>query len=352
MNLAEHEFRGADLASVFRRPGRPWVPLRISEDEEIISVPTGALVTLTAPSGGGKTSLAVQAAWTHALHTGPVVYISREMDAEELGARIVAQRCGVSWGAALRREMDVMRSMEALTDLARLCVLEHDAACIERLEAHVASLRQEYPGLPILAIVDYLQIMPRSGGRDERTQVAGAVEAVRGVTKRLGLVTLALSQSSRAGARALAAGERIGAETTDAGAETAQIERAAHATLALGTMKMAPDGNRTLDLSIGKNRMGDGDRVQPVTFDGATGLFRLAGPAATASAVRGQRNAATLTSELHEQIGRNPGLSRDAICGAIGKRRQVILDAIKTELSAGRIEDRDGMLYTVPGSHS
>lgn len=347
----KHVWSGPELAAVFNRRPPPLCSLSLSPPEEVIRVPRGAMVTLTAPTGGGKTSFAIQIACHHALHNGPVVYVSRELTAEEVAARIVGQRCGVTWEAALLREIPEGEGDKVLRGLGRLRVLEHDDATIAKLEAVIAELRNLHADEPILVVIDYLQIMAREVRGDERAQVAGIVEQVRRVTKRLGFVTLALSQGSRSASRGLASGERIGSDTTDAGAETSQIERAAHATLALGSMSDEDDGTKRLDLSIGKNRMGRGDMVIGVNFDGATGLFKIVGEVQRASAVRGKRRTAALTEQIAETLASSPGLSRDDLVSRLGKRRQSVFDAVRTELEAGRLVEHDGKL-SVPSSHS
>lgn len=95
---------------------------------------------------------------------------------------------------------------------------------------------------------------------------------------------------SRASAVRARKGEAIGADSADLGAETAAIERFATLTLSIGLAVEREDGSSAVELSVGKARMGKGDRVIPMTYHGRTGLWRVAGEAKSAIEVRDQRN--------------------------------------------------------------
>jgi hypothetical protein len=73
------------------------------------------------------------------------------------------------------------------------------------------------------------------------------------------------------------------------GAETSQLVRDAYVTLALGGFEDQPDGTVKMDLSVGKTRMGKGDKAFPVILDGRSGRFTLAGPARAGAEVRAER---------------------------------------------------------------
>lgn len=93
-------------------------------------------------------------------------------------------------------------------------------------------------------------------------------------------MVVGLTQLSREAAKKLRDGRLSGAATTDGGAESAQIERAAYLTLAVGNERDGTEpGEVTFDISVGKDRFGPGGRVQPVAYHGASGLFRIVGPA-------------------------------------------------------------------------
>jgi hypothetical protein len=129
----------------------------------------------------------------------------------------------------------------------------------------------------VLVAVDYLQIV-ESDMREERLKVADVIAKIDELARNHRAVVLAISQMSRASSRAARNGEAIGADSTDGGAESAAIERAATVTLSIGASgPEREDGTRAVDLSIGKGRMTGGDRVLPMSYCGRSGRWCLTG---------------------------------------------------------------------------
>lgn len=284
------KYRAPDLAAVItERATWPWVSLRIGADRvEIVRARVGQLVVLTAPSGAGKSSLAIEFARRHAEDVGPAIYLSRELDHDEVGGRIVSQRCGCSWEDALTGKINPAEMARALA-LPRLVVLALDGATVGKLEHALAELRRDNPDAPVFIVVDYLQLLD-GGGADERMRVAAIAESLRQLAQRLRAVILGVSQTSRASSRGLRDGELVGADTTTTGAESAQIERAASITIALGGMKPLADGSTSVDISIGKGRMGQGDQVRPAVHEGRTGAWSVMGPSVSGDERRAERS--------------------------------------------------------------
>lgn len=281
--------RAPELVKVILdRVGEGFVPHTVGE-HELYRLRSGGIAVLTGAPGSGKTSLSIGLAIDHARHRGPVVYCSLEMDADELGARGIGMRCDASWEDVLcgrvRREL-----MDDALDLPRLVVLDDDHATVLEVERAVQQVREQYRDEPVMVVVDYLQILP-GDERDVRTRVAANVQRIRRLAKRLHVVALVISQPSRAAGKALSSGELVGADSMTAMAESAEIERAAYVTIAVGSHVERDDGTRACDVSIGKSRMGGGDRVVPMTFDGRTGRWQIAGTSRAAADVRAERRA-------------------------------------------------------------
>lgn len=270
----------------------PWVSLRLGADlVEIARARAKSVVMVTAASGAGKSSFTLELLWRHAIDVGPAIFFSLELDADEAGGRIVGQRCAATWEDALRCRVPLHEMQRAL-DLPRLVILAGDDAVPDKLVAAVETLRAENPGQPILVAVDYLQILElETYARDERSKVKDAVEWLRRLSQRLKVVILAISQTSRVSAQKLKDGQLVGADTAATGAESSQIERAGTLTISLGGKKDLEDGTSSVDVSIGKGRMGQGDRVIPANYDGKTGLWRIVGEARPASEIRAERAA-------------------------------------------------------------
>jgi KaiC/GvpD/RAD55 family RecA-like ATPase len=323
--------------------------------DEIYRLPIGGVAILTGAPGTGKTSLALGIAMEHAVHRGPVLFVSLEMDAHELAARVVGMQCDASWEEALTGCVSGPRLDEALAPLERLAVLDDEILqrhknLSEALAAEVARLQEEYEGLPVLVLVDYLQIVPDGKEHEMRARVAETAQMVRRAAKRLKVIMLAISQPSRQAGKALSSSDLMGADTMTAMAESAEIERSAYITLALGAAGPdSEDGSKLVDMNIGKGRFGGGDTVRPLRFWGRSGLMRAAGEARPAAEVRAERQADKKDGKLHKNAAiavhavvakleesSGPMTSND-VCKALGGDRTTMLAAIRLGIVEGRI---------------
>lgn len=292
---------------ILARADEKWLPLSVGDDpaDVIAEVRGGGIAVITGPTGSGKSSLAAQIVARHA-RRWPAVYVSCELPADELAARIVGIEANAAWANVLRGQV-CRDAMARALDL-RLRILARRDATVEALDRALGLMRAEQDA-PLLAVVDYLQILAPAGD-DPRAQVAESILALDDVAREHRAVVLVVSQTSRVAARELRSGERVGAGTTDAGAESSAIERAASITIAIGTM---PPDESTEDeqsaLHIGKSRMGVGDRVLPAEYDGVSGRWRLSGAPMSSDDVRAvadeHREAARATAAARRQKQRD-----------------------------------------------
>jgi len=279
------------IALIVERAHEPLVDIRIGGDS-IVLVRRGATVVVMGPTGAGKSSLSIGILLAH---DGPVVVLSRELPADELAARAIGMRCDEAWMTPLIGGVSPSRMQDALDP--RLFVLDRKNATLAALELAIRAAKAEYPDQPVMVAVDYLQII-ESGEREVRAKVADVVAKVDEIARAHRVVVLAISQMSRASSRAARNGESIGADSTDGGAESAAIERAATVTLSIGSAgPKREDGTRAVDLSIGKGRMTGGDRVLPMSYNGRTGCWRLAGEARPAADVKAERESSRGTAK-------------------------------------------------------
>jgi hypothetical protein len=264
----------------------PWIKLLLGGDE-LAEVRPGGIALLTGGTGSGKSSLAASLLVEHARHVGPAIAASLELPLDEFGARAIGLQRETSWKNVFQGRLARSEMESALPP--RFAILERSHATIVNLEALITELRREYPGEPVLAAVDYVQLVT-SSETEIRRRVADAMVQIDRVARGCRIVVIALSQGSRASSRALASGEKIGAETADAGAEASELERWSSITVAIGTKgQAADDGSCAVELSLGKTRMGAGDAVIPARYWGLSGRWRLAGAPRPASEVRAER---------------------------------------------------------------
>ena len=268
----------------------PWISLRLVDDE-IVRVRVGAMAVLVGGPGSGKSTLAANLLYQHAANVGPSIMQSVELPGVEFTARAIGIKCDESWIGVLTGKVP-LDEMRRVTALERFVVLERDLATLGNLRITIDAMAKAFPKQPILIAVDYVQILEneRRGEREERLRVSDIVKALDAIARQYGVVVIALSQMSTSNAKAARAGDALGAEAGELAAETSAFNRYATVALSIGK-KSEPfeDGSRVVELSIGKWRMGEGDRVLPMREWGRSGVWRVEGPAKTAQEVRDSR---------------------------------------------------------------
>ncbi len=317
--------------TILERAKEPWVDVQLG-GEKIVSVRPGGLLLLIGGTGRGKTSLTASLMIDHAQRQGPAIAMSLELTGDEWTARTIGTQCDTSWAGVLRGDVSPGQMIQALPE--RLAIVERDDASIDVLEQAIDDLRREYPDEPILVAIDYVQLVGADDEEEIRPRIGKVMRKLDRLARSKRIVMIALSQGSRASARALSSGEVIGAATTDSGAESADLERWASVTLAIGQHgKEQPDGSCFADLSIGKSRMGGGDRVLPAHYFGRSGLWSLAGEPQLASDVREERAASKKERDVEDAKNR----IRTAADKATGpKTRDDLLRAARCGNTTGR----------------
>lgn len=329
------------VAAIVARASEPWVTLRL-DDDELVSVRPGGIVTLIGATGRGKTSLALSLCHHHALAHGPAIVWSLELPPDELVARAIGLSAYTGWSAVLRGALPPEHMHDALPE--RLYVLGRDHGTFAHLAATLDAVRAAHPDEPIVVALDYVQLVGADGDEDIRLRVGAVMRQIDKLARDRRAVVIALSQGSRASSRALSSGEAIGAQTTDAGAEAADIERWSTVTLAIGTHgEPGEDGSVPSELSVGKSRMGGGDRVIPMRYDGLTGRWKVTGEARAASEVRAERTSqreqkqrGTAALAIQALLARAAApMSATEIRGEIGGTRGVVCAAVRELIEAG-----------------
>lgn len=330
------------VEAILERANDPWIDLTLG-GVSLVRLRAGATAVLIGGSGSGKSSLTACMLLEHALNVGPAIALSIELPCDEFGARIVGIKCDAGWEQALRGQVE-RRFMEQALDLPRLYVLDRRRATLRNLELAIDDARKRYPGEPIIVAIDYAQLLD-SKEREARMRVADAFAQIDDVAREKRVVALALSQMSRASASRARNGDALGAESADLGAESAAIERFATVTLSIGLAVERENGTSTVELSIGKWRMGKGDRVIPMDVDGRTGRWRVGGDAQTAAEVRDKRDVEkTAKAEkavelqiLGFAVKADKPFSRNDLDNALNCKRLNLQKAVVALLASGQL---------------
>lgn len=319
----------------------PWVRLSLGSTE-ICRARAGGLVVVMGPSGVGKSSLLGGLLVQHAREQGPAICASLELPADEMAARWVALQTDSSWTDVLTGQVP-RAEMERVLDLPRLIIGARKEVTLNALATEIAQAKASWPDEAVLVAVDYVQLVP-GGGDEARARTTDVMERLDELARHTGAVFLVVSQMSRVNARAARDGTVLGIETMDGGAESAAIERFASVTLAIGAVS-PPDeeGMQRAQLSLGKYRMGRGDRVYPLRIDGRSGRMCIEGEARHASDVRAEAKAeqhagrleAVMLAMVQAAEKSKAPVTREYLREKADANRQLAKGAVERLLAAG-----------------
>lgn len=203
--------RGVGGATLVDLTSQVLNDLEANEGRETVGVPTGFLgidsilgglrpgwLTLVAARPGvGKTSFVGDVARTVARRTGPVLFFSLEMTADEIAMRLVCSTAGVGYHAIRTgnaRPEDWTRLLGAIDQLAIPLTI------VDRPEVRLAQMRAMARRTPDLAlvVVDYLQLLTTADRRQNRQEeVAEISRGLKVLARTVGVPVLACSQLNR-----------------------------------------------------------------------------------------------------------------------------------------------------------
>ena len=301
--------RDSIAALIMQRKDEPWISINVG-DKVLDEVRAGSIVTLQGPTGAGKTSLVAEMLRAHCVGGGHGLVVSAELTGDEFGARMIGQELECYWKGVLRGEVPAAKMITALPE--RMHVIDMEGATLVALDAQLGRLRAEAgPEAAIMAVCDYGQILVTDGYHDGvRDKVAAVWTEANRLARKHRAVVVMLSQMSRAASKAARAGERLGADSMDGGAETAAIERWSTLVLEIGGIETeSPDGWRQVALSVGKGRMSGGDRVIMMRYRGLTGRWEVVTESRPAAEVKEE---ARLRRE-HERVTADDALVFKAV---------------------------------------
>jgi hypothetical protein len=227
------------------------------------------LTVLTAGTGKGKTSFALELALAHAVKA-PVIFYVGEMTPPLVASRLIAQRCRVSWGHVVEGRLSENELVSALEGLD-LRFVPRCADAVGAVRREIEAALEEFPDTTPLVIIDYIQLLAEIG-KDMRISTMQAVVDLRQMAESLPVVTLAISQSSRGGSARIREGGGAAEDYVDTGAETSAIEQASANTLVL-SFKSAEDADEhEVTLMVAKARLRGPGKVG-FKFHGPTGRW-------------------------------------------------------------------------------
>jgi replicative DNA helicase len=275
---------------------------------------------LIGPTGGGKTSWALQTSSLISVNH-PVIYGGLELTQSQLAARCLAQRLDIPWTEVLSGNFDPVKAREALEHLD-LWFIAAGPNFLGAIERAISEAERRCPGVPILLVIDYVQLLAGEG--DLRAATRSAALGIQRLTETRPVATLVLSQSSRANSKKMReGGAEAASEYIGAGLETGSIEHSAALQLVIEMPAENDVEESEGSMQIAKNRFGAQGAVG-FAFAGATGTWReLDERPPSPKATRAQLRDTEDDEAVLAAIAKHPGRSWREIrpfAGVQGKR--------------------------------
>jgi replicative DNA helicase len=302
---------------------------------------------LIAPTGSGKTTIAMQIA-RKVCERRPVLVWTMEMAPPILAARVASQESGDNYLDVLLDE-DVRRRNAPLMPAGLYYYGGRDLEAVVKAAKRVHGIHE---GKPPLLIIDYMQKAPGQGD-DPRHRLTEISETLRTLALRLDCPLLVISSASRAGATLLRESHKHAPEElAQTGKESGDIEYDANAVITLGLLadETGEDdgtGWRKAVLTVAKARFGRA-RQLAYEFNGKQGLWRELGDWKHEDGGDGTEPI-SLRAQLEDDEGNVLAVLRElggicrtrtALVTAVrGMRRQRVFGAIDRLVAVGVVED-------------
>lgn len=330
---------------------------------------TRTLLVTLGPPGAGKTAWAVSVSLHCAMQNGvPVLYVSTELESEEISARHAAHLLACAWTAIeygiSPTAAEVQRALEGLKiEAIGAEVLPRGDAWFEALVREIHTMTLEH-GVPPIVIVDYMQDLAR-GGKEEnvRGRMGEIATNLRAISQVMDCVVVAISSVSRswygpAKAETMRASDDASIYLA-AAKESGDVDYAAATVLFLDVDTQGDEESRPARIAVAKARRGRtgfaGGR-----FYGAVGRWDE-DPAALVTMspeMRKQSQTDRAASEIETKIlefvrANNGAYNKTSIVAVARINRNVGFDAIDRLLALGKLRclgDERGGKIGLPGA--
>lgn len=340
----------AEVAEIERPPIRSYATGMRDLDRLLGGgISTRALTTVLGPPAAGKTAWCVDLS-LHLHEQVPVLYLSTELEADELAARFAGHILGVPWRDIVRGRIEKTRVREALDGL-RVHVVGCDELprdnFAEVVASAVAYITVKYGALPVV-IVDYLQDLTRGGDeRNLRARVGDVATGLRALAQELDLAAVAVSSVSRAFYSARRAEELRSAQDPTAylaaAKESGDVDYASAVVLFLDVEPAGAPAHRLAQVAVAKSRHGE-TGFAGARFYGATGRWEADAAAVAAMGDEGRADVKragrdrTNEEKLVATIRKNPKLAWKNLRAVSGISSYAEAEATRQRLAdAGRI---------------
>ncbi|WP_345980392.1 replicative DNA helicase [Sulfurimonas sp. HSL3-2] len=161
----------------------------------------GDLVIIAARPAMGKTSFVLNTVNSLITKGKGVAFFSLEMPAEQLMLRLLSIQTSIFLQKLRVGDLndDEWSRLSAAIDnmnRAKLFVDDQGSVNINQLRSKLRKLKNQHPEIEV-AVIDYLQIMAGTGGKDRHLEVSEISRGLKMLARELGIPILALSQLNR-----------------------------------------------------------------------------------------------------------------------------------------------------------
>lgn len=171
-------------------------------DKRTTGFNAGDLVIIAARPAMGKTALVLNMALKNVEQNKGVIIFSLEMPAEQLMLRMLAAKTSIPLQNLRKGDLDDQQWSNltgAFEDLnkKKLFVDDNGSVNINQLRARVRKLAQNEENNISLVVIDYLQLMQGTGGKDRHLEVSEISRGLKMLAREMKIPVIALSQLNR-----------------------------------------------------------------------------------------------------------------------------------------------------------
>jgi replicative DNA helicase len=171
-------------------------------DRKTTGFNNGDLVIIAARPAMGKTSFVLNTALQNVEKGSGVIFFSLEMPAEQLMMRLLSAKTKIPLQNVRKGDLDdkqwstITRAFEDLNK-KKLFVDDSGSVNINQLRARVRKIAGNKENNIKMVIIDYLQLMQGTGGKDRHLEVSEISRGLKMLAREMGVPILALSQLNR-----------------------------------------------------------------------------------------------------------------------------------------------------------
>lgn len=280
-----------EYAAEWTRPAPVLIPTGLAPLDETLGggLLPASLTVLAAATGRGKSGLAMQLGRNWMQQGRRVLYVHTEMTPRQVLARFLGSQIERPWlDLVLEAPADAGASIEAARHYLPRLTRRRWKEEITDLTRTVEQVREQYPGEPLVLIVDHLTDLARGiGSADMRHATQRFTSELKAIAERFAMLVFVVAQTARGVEQPRSGGaRRTGRDFESAAKDAGEVEADASTVLYLQSEPCQEGGSATASLHVAKSRGSAAGMEIPLCFRGPMGTFIPRPEALTAEDLR------------------------------------------------------------------